>query len=161
MRKLRELERIRPAANTFLLPSPRRSAPTLTPAMWRRGERGKPLKRVAGSRAVRGDEAKRGAPQHACRAAQPLRCMLGARLDPRVATLLTSRLLSVGPMDHLPGVTAFLGGEEEEEVVTPWEVCYPELGPAIHPFRHSPPLPCVWRCRRWPRWTLETPGLGS
>lgn len=38
MRKLRELERIRPAANTFLLPWPRRSAPTLTPAMRRRGE---------------------------------------------------------------------------------------------------------------------------
>lgn len=88
--------------------------------------------------AVQGDEAERGAPQHARRAAQPLRCMLGARLDPRVATLLTSRLLSVGPMDHLPGVTAFLGGEEEEEVVAPWEVCYPELGPAVHPFRHSP-----------------------
>lgn len=62
MRKLRELERIRPAANTFLLPSPRRSAPTLVPAMRRRGEGGKPLKRVAGSRAVRGDEAELEAP---------------------------------------------------------------------------------------------------
>lgn len=45
MRKRRELEWIRPAANSFLFPSPRPSVPTLLPAMRRPG-REKPLKWV-------------------------------------------------------------------------------------------------------------------